>query len=56
VLVSDNISTNPIFLLGYANINYSLRLLMEQSPFGFGHVSIDSNILKSARLKTNILV
>jgi hypothetical protein len=31
-------------------------LLIVAKPFGFGHVSIDYNTLKSARLKTNIFV
>jgi hypothetical protein len=29
---------------------------MEQSPLGLGHVSIDSNILKSDKLNTNTFV
>ena len=50
------ISTTPIFLLGYAKTRLSFMLLIEARPLGFGQVSIDSRTLKSARLKTNILV
>lgn len=50
------IYTTPIFLLGYAKTRLSFMLLIEARPLGLGQVSIDSRTLKSARLKTKILV
>jgi hypothetical protein len=50
------ISTVPIFLLGYARIRFYFKLLIVASPFGLGHVYMDYKTLKSAKLKTNILV
>jgi hypothetical protein len=50
------IYTTPIFLLGYAKTRLYFMLLIEARPFGLGQVSIDSRTLKSARLKTKILV
>lgn len=46
----------PIFLVGYAKMRVSRMELMAHSPLGLGQVSMMSNTLKSARLKTNILV
>lgn len=37
-------------------MSYSLRLPIEHNPLGLGQVSIDSSILKSARLNINIFV